>query len=93
MHNINLSKIVEELSKSMISQSDALKILASHDRTGIPELTLEEESLLLQIAHPGIPVEINPLHDEDWFDDDSVTVEEKLSYINSLNWSKPTNSF
>ena len=93
MHNRNLSKVVEELSKSMINQSDALKILAIHDRTGIPELTLEEECHLLEIAYPGIPVEMNPLHDEDWFDDDSVSDQEKLAYINSLTWSKPTNSF
>ncbi len=93
LHNRNLSKVVEELSNSMINQSDALKILAEHDRTGIPELTLEEECFLLQIAYPGIPVEINPLHNEDWFDDDSVSDEEKLAYINSLTWSQPTNSF
>ena len=77
----------------MISQSEELKILANHARTGIPKLTLEEEALLLEIAHPGIPVEINLLHCEEWFDDNSVTDEDNLAYINSLNWSKPTNSF
>ncbi len=88
--NRNLSKIVEELMKLMINRTEALKLLADNDQNKIPTLTIEEQAHLLQIAYPGIPVEINPLHDEDWFDDDSVSDEEKLAYVESLNWDLDT---
>lgn len=72
---------LEKLRKCDISQAEALALIKSLNYELIPGLTLEEDAEIMRIAFPDTPVVIDLLHNEDWFDDDSVSYEEKAAYV------------
>lgn len=81
MHNVGMQYDLLKLRKCDISQAEALALIKSLNYELIPGLTLEEDAQIMRIAFPDTPVVIDLIHNEDWFDDDSVSDEEKLAWV------------
>lgn len=75
---------ISRLNHAVISQAEALDLLASINYGPMPGLTDEQVRTFFSIAYPGEELEIDHIHHEGWFDDDSVSDEEKATYLKQI---------
>ena len=83
MDNKNMSHDLLWLTRPELSQEEAFNYLESINFEFIPGLTDQQALTLLKTAFPDTPITLNDPHNEDWLDDDSVSDDEKLAWINA----------